>query len=197
MLAWHNMTMAAHGRALARDVRTLGRSLTAGEASMWTMAIVVAVAFLREGAEVVLFLYGVALSNRDGAGPMMAGIAGGVLGGAGVVFVIFRGLLVIPARHLIAVINGLLAALAAGMAGQAAAILASVALVPTFGDQAWDTSGFLRDDSIPGRVLRALVGYSDRPPVIQVVVFLVTLALFVGATRLAQPSRKQLPVASI
>ena len=140
MLAWHTVTMAAHGRAMTQSLRGLGRSVTAGEASLMTMAVVVAVACLREGAEVVLFLYGVALSNHDGARSMLMGVAGGLLGGAGVAWVIFRGLLSIPTRHLFAVINALLTLLAAGMAGQAAAILAGIGLVPSLGDQAWDTS---------------------------------------------------------
>ena len=38
-----------------------------------------------------------------------------------------------------------------------------------------------------GRALRALVGYSDRPMGVQLVAFLVVLAVLVGGARLVQP----------
>jgi len=70
------------------------------------------------------------------------------------------------------------------MAGQAAAILAGADMLPTLGDQLWDTSGILRDDSIVGRALHALIGYSDRPPGVQVLAFLATLAALITLSRL-------------
>lgn len=196
MLAWHNVMMASHGRALAQDLKALGRSVAAGTTSMMSMAVVVAVAFLREGAEVVLFLYGVALSGHEGAASLAGGIGGGLIAGAGVAWVIFRGLLVIPARYLFAVLNGLIATLAAGMAAQAAAILAGIGLAPTLGDQVWDTSWLVRDDSIAGRVLRALAGYSDRPSGIQVLTFVVILAIFLVGSRLVRSPAPPKPVAA-
>jgi high-affinity iron transporter len=57
-------------------------------------------------------------------------------------------------------------------------------MLPTLGDEVWDTSSILRDDSIVGRALHALIGYSDRPPGIQVLAFLVTLAALITLSRL-------------
>src|SRR5262249_1096890 len=77
MLGWHNLWMASHGREMAREMKTMGRAVAAGEKSLLAMAVVVAVAVLREGAEVVLFLYGVAVSSNEN---WTALLAGGVLG---------------------------------------------------------------------------------------------------------------------
>ena len=184
MLGVHITWMASHGRQMAQEMKAMGRAVVQGDRSLTAMALVVTVAVLREGSEVVLFLFGIATSTHEGAGPMLIGGAAGVLAGAAVSWLLYRGLVAIPMRHLFKITNGMIALLAAGMAGQAAAILAGADMLPTLGDQLWDTSGILRDDSILGRALHALIGYSDRPPGIQVAVFLVTLAALALLSRL-------------
>jgi high-affinity iron transporter len=113
---------------------------------------------------------------------------GGTVGvglGALVSFLLYRGLLTIPASRLFAVTGWLIALLAAGMAGQAAAILAGADLIPSWGYQLWDTSWLLPENSIPGRALHALVGYADRPMGVQLAAWLVVLAALVVGGRLA------------
>src|ERR1700743_2773816 len=63
MLTWHNVWMAGHGRQMAREMKGMGAQVSAGERSLAALAIVVGVAVLREGSEVVLFLYGNALQG--------------------------------------------------------------------------------------------------------------------------------------
>jgi high-affinity iron transporter len=184
MLAAHVTWMASHGRQMAQEMAAMGRSVVNGDRTLSAMALVVAVAVLREGSEVVLFLFGVATSAKPGIGAMLLGGALGVLGGVALSWLLYRGLVTIPMRHLFRVTNGMIALLAAGMAGQAAAILAGIDLLPTLGDQLWDTSGILRDDSMVGRALHALVGYSDRPSGVQVLAFVVTLAALIALSRL-------------
>jgi high-affinity iron transporter len=184
MLGIHVTWMASHGRQMAQDMKAMGRSVVEGERSLTAMALVVAVAVLREGSEVVLFLFGIATSTHEGAGPMLLGGALGLAAGAVVSWILYRGLIALPLRHLFKITNTMIALLAAGMAGQAAAILVSADLLPSLGDQLWDTSGILRDDSIVGRALHALIGYADRPSGIQVLAFLVTLATLVILSRM-------------
>jgi high-affinity iron transporter len=184
MLGVHVTWMASHGRQMAQEMKAMGRAVVEGDRSLTAMALVVTVAVLREGSEVVLFLFGIATSTHEGAGPMLIGGAAGVLAGAAVSWLLYRGLVAIPMRHLFKITNAMIALLAAGMAGQAAAILAGADMLPTLGDQLWDTSGILRDDSIVGRALHALIGYSDRPPGVQVLAFLATLAALITLSRL-------------
>src|SRR6185437_15039088 len=51
MLGWHNVWMASHGRQIAEEMRAVGHAVGAGERSLLALAVVVAVAVLREGAE--------------------------------------------------------------------------------------------------------------------------------------------------
>jgi high-affinity iron transporter len=165
-------------------MKAMGHAVAGGEKSLVAMAVVVAIAVLREGAEVVLFLYGIAAASTEG---WLALLLGGLLGvalGAGVSALLYLGLLAIPLRRLFSVTSWLIALVAAGMAGQAAAILANIDLIPSFGFELWDTSWLLPQDSILGRALHALVGYSDRPMGVQLAAYLVVLGVLAIGARL-------------
>jgi len=192
MLGWHNLWMASHGRELAGEMKAMGQAVAGGQKSLVAMAIVVAIAVLREGAEVVLFLYGVAAASDEGWVALLAGgLAGVALGGA-VSFLIYRGLIAIPLHRMFTVTSWLLALVAAGMAGQAAAILADIDWIPSFGFELWDTSWLLPQDSILGRALHALMGYSDRPMGVQLAVYVIVLVvLAIGARRIETSTAKQ------
>ena len=193
MLSWHILWMSRHAREMVRDMKAMGAKLTAGESTLLAMATVVAVAVLREGSEVVLFLYGIAASGGAQPMAMLAGGLIGVAGGAAISWLIYRGLLAIPTGKLFAVTNGLVALLAAGMAGQAAVYLVQANLIPSLGDQVWDTSWLLRDDGLIGRALHALVGYSDRPMGVQLAAYLAVLAALIGVGRMvgSAPARRE------
>ncbi len=197
MLGWHQIWMASHGRQMAGEMKAMGRDVALGRRSLFAMALVVAVAVVREGAEVVLFLYGIAASGKEGWPALMLGGAAGVALGALVSLLLYRGLIAIPVSRLFTVTGWLVALLAAGMAGQAAAVLAGADLIPAWGYQLWDTSWLLSEDSIPGRALRALVGYSDRPMGVQVAAWAVVLVTLVMGARLvrgmAPPHRVGVP----
>jgi high-affinity iron transporter len=184
MLGWHILWMSRHARDLTVEMKSLGGAVASGERTLLAMAVVVAVAILREGSEVVLFLFGIAASGGEQPLAMLSGGLVGLALGAGCAFLLYRGLVAIPAGKLFAVTNGLIALLAAGMAGQAAALLARANLVPALGDQVWDTSAILRDDSLIGRALHAMVGYSDRPVGVQVIAYLVVLGVLITAGRM-------------
>jgi high-affinity iron transporter len=179
LLGWHTVWMARHGRELSREMKSLGSSVASGDSTLLAMAIVVAIAILREGSEVALFLFGIAASGGEQPAAMLAGGMLGVAAGALLSWLIYRGLLAIPTGKLFSVTNWLVALLAAGMAGQATVFLANANLAPTLGAQLWDTSQVLSDASLPGRALHALVGYSDRPMGLQVLTYLVVLGTLV------------------
>jgi high-affinity iron transporter len=178
MLTWHNVWMARHGRDLAAEMRAAGHAVQAGAKSLAGLAVVVAIAVLREGFEVVLFLYGVAAASDPGSGLaiLVGGVAGLALGVATCVLT-YLGLLTIPSRHLFAVTTVMLAFLAAGMAAQAVAFLEAANALTALGAILWDSSWLLSDRSLLGRALHTLIGYSDQPTALQFLVYLATLAV--------------------
>jgi high-affinity iron transporter len=116
---------------------------------------------------------------------------------AAVSYALYRGLMTIPMRHFFTVTNWLIALLAAGMAGQAASVLASADLIPSWGERIWNTSFILADDSWLGRALHALVGYSAMPSGIQMAAYVATLAMIVSLTKFAQPEKPRAGGAAI
>ncbi len=83
MLAWHNIWMSSHGAALAADARSVGQSIRDGQRECSILLIVVGLAVLREGAETVLFLYGIAAAEGGKAGAMWLGSLSGLALGGG------------------------------------------------------------------------------------------------------------------
>ncbi len=191
MLGWHNIWMARHGRQIGEDMRQLGREVLSGSRSLTALAIVVAVAVLREGSEVVLFLYGVVISSGEtGLSLLLGGLLGLVLG-AGISALTYTGLAVIPPRHLFRVTSVLIGFMAAGMAAQSVAFLEQAEIATGLGDAVWNTSSLLADNSIAGRVLHTLLGYTGKPTELQLVVYLATLGTIFGVMKLLGPPAGQ------
>ena len=184
MLTWHNVWMARHGRELVAELRAAGEAVVAGSKSLLALAIVVAIAVLREGSEVVLFLYGVAAAQGGASWAMVAGGVAGLVLGASVCLLTYLGLITIPTRYLFSVTSALIALLAAGMAAQAIAFLEQANIVTSLDQTVWDTSWILSDSSFLGRALHTLIGYVDQPTAMQVVVYAMTLFIIILLMRL-------------
>lgn len=183
MLTWHNAWMARHGREIADQARRLGAAVAAGEKPLILVSVLCGVALLREGTEVVLFLYGIAVSGGTSGASMLAGGAVGLLGGALVAAALYLGLAAVPVRRLFSVTSTLITLLAAGLAAQAVALLQQAGYLEAGTSTAWDTSRWLPEGGALGRVLHALVGYTDRPSGAQLVAYVAVLVLIAGLTR--------------
>lgn len=173
MLAWHAIWMSRHGRELAAQMRSVGGAVNAGQRPPTALLVVVALAVLREGSEVVLFLYGLA-AGGEGAPALVAGSLLGLAGGITLGAALYLGLLRIPMRHFFTATNWMLLLLAAGMASQGARFLIHADVLPALGNRLWDTSALLSDHSLLGQALHALVGYDARPSGMQLLVYLIT-----------------------
>ena len=175
MLTWHNVWMAHHGREMAGELRAVGQAVVDGKKSLLALAVVVGVAVLREGSEVALFLYGVAASDGGSAlGLTLGGLIGLALGAA-VCLLTYFGLMHIPPRALFATTTALITLLAAGMAAQAVAFLERANWLNSLDAVVWDSAWLLTEKSILGRAMHTLVGYTDQPTQMQLLVYAAVL----------------------
>ena len=194
MLTWHNVWMARHGSELAGELRAAGQAVVDGSKSLLALAVVVGVAVLREGSEVVLFLYGVIAAKSDTGWDVMLGGFAGLGLGALVTLLTYFGLVRIPARALFTTTTILIALLAAGMAAQAASFLEKANWLTAMDNVVWDSSWLLSDTTILGKALHTLIGYTDQPTAMQLTVYLAILAVsfvlmrFYGAPVKASPA---------
>lgn len=183
MLMWHNIWMARHGRSLAGELKASGQDVAAGRKSFWALFAIVGLAVLREGSEVVLFLYGVAVSGHASGLNMLSGGLLGLVTGGIVSLLTFRGLVHIPMRHFFTVTNWLITLLAAGMAAQAISFLEKAGVATVLSQTMWDSSWLLDEDGLLGRILHTLVGYTAQPSALQLIVYVAVVLVIFLATR--------------
>ena len=190
MLMWHNAWMARHGREIAAEMQSIGVAVSEGAKPLTALAIVVGLAVLREGSEVVLFLYGIMASGTSVASLLLGGLLG-IAAGAAFTGLTYVGLLAIPTRYIFSVTSWLIALLAAGMAAQSVQFLNNAGFAEVLGRTVWDTSWILSEGSLFGRLLHTLIGYTERPTELQLTVYIGTLFVMGLLMRLARNSPRQ------
>jgi len=190
MLMWHNAWMARHGREIAAEMRDIGTAVSEGAKPLTALAIVVGLAVLREGSEVVLFLYGIFASGTSGASLLFGGLLG-VAAGAAFSALTYFGLLAIPTRYIFSVTSWLIALLAAGMAAQSVQFLNNAGIAVVLDRTVWDTSWLLSEGSIFGRLLHTLIGYTERPTELQLLTYIAILIVMWLLMRIARPAPRR------
>jgi high-affinity iron transporter len=195
MLTWHNVWMARHGKELAGELAAAGKAVVDGSKSLLALAVVIGVAVLREGSEVVLFLYGVIAGGDTAWSVALGGFLGLALGSL-VCVLTYLGLVRIPARTLFATTTVLIALLAAGMAAQAAAFLEKANWLTAMDNVMWDSGWLLSDASLLGKALHTLIGYTDQPTAMQLTVYLAILLVTFVLMRLYGAPVKAMPSAA-
>lgn len=191
LLTWHSWWMRQHSRLVTGDVlRRIDEARTTQR--LWIVGLVAFTGVFREGAETVLFLWGL-MSQTTISG--WGGITGGGLGVATAAvlgWTIFRGGRQLSLRHFFTATTVLLVLVAAGLVSTGIGKLIGLGVIPA-GDALWDTSGLLRDDSVVGGFLGGLTGYRARPSapeVIGYVVYLVAASLLLFTPRAAARATK-------
>src|SRR5574340_1197957 len=180
MLGWHNIWMATHGREMALHARSVGNAVKSGKREMSALAILIALAVLREGSETALFLYGLAAGDGSGQVAMLSGGLLGLAAGIGAGWVLYSGLARIPLRHFFTVTGALILFLAAGMAGQMARLLIQGDLIRPLASPLWDSSSLLPMDSLLGNLLHIFAGYEARPSGMQVLFYALTFCVILA-----------------
>ena len=184
VLTWHGWWMRQHARAIKGDVQ---RRLEEADADhrIWVVATIAFVGVFREGAETVLFLWGL-MTQTSVTG--WAGLLGGALGvatAAALGWAIFHSGRHVSLRHFFAVTSILLLLVAAGLFSAGVGKLEGFGLLPA-SPTMWDTSHLLSDRGLLGGFLGGLVGYRARPSLLEVIAYasylLVAATLFFGAS---------------
>jgi high-affinity iron transporter len=75
------------------------------------------------------------------------------------------------------------------MAAQAVAFLARANWFTALDTVAWDTGWLLSDDSVLGRTLHTLIGYTDQPTQMQLVIYAAVVVITFALMRLIGPER--------
>ena len=162
VLTWHGYWMQQHARAMRGDVQ---RKIDEAQAThrLWIIGVIAFTGVFREGAETVLFLWGLLTQATSTSG--LASALGAILGlvlAAALGWAIFQGSRHISLQRFFAVTSVFLLLLAAGMLSTGVGRLEAMGVLPQ-STTAWDTSFVLDDHGVVGGFLNGLVGYRARP----------------------------------
>ncbi len=184
MIAWTVIWMQTHAREMVKKIKDTGKSITDGETPLYTVAIIVSLAMWREGAEIVLFMYGILSSTEESLLAITMGGIGGTIAAGALGFAIYFGLIKISTKYVFKVTGWMLILLACGMSAHAAGYLTAADAVPVLVPELWDTSAILSESSMLGKILHAMLGYTERPSGIQGVFYVATLLVILAMQKL-------------
>ncbi|MFV8784001.1 FTR1 family protein [Microbulbifer sp. SA54] len=158
----------------------------------YAMLVSIALATLREGSEI--FIYLMAFVPQQG---LLPGVLSGALIGAGIGFSIgalFYYLLVeLPRRYTLGVVLVLLTLVGSGLCLQAAQQLIQADWLPSSAP-VWDTSNLIGEDSLVGQLLYALLGYEATPTAAEVTAYsLAAIPMIALSVMALYLSRKERP----
>jgi high-affinity iron transporter len=174
-IGWTALWMRRHVREMTAEIKKVGAEVLAGRLPHYSLSAIIALAMLREGSEIVLFVYGMFVSGETGASIAAGSALGFALGAlTGVAF--YYGIIKMSARYMLQVTSWILMLLVAGLAAQGVGFLQAAGWFDMLSKPVWDTSWLLSDRSLAGKALHSLVGYSARPSEIQLAVYAASLA---------------------
>ncbi|HKD00537.1 MAG TPA: FTR1 family protein [Methylomirabilota bacterium] len=176
VLTWHGYWMQQHARAVKGEVQ---RRIDEAQAThrLWIIGLIAFTGVFREGAETVLFLWGLLTQATSTSGFASAlGAFLGLVAAAALGWAIFRGGQHISLQRFFALTSALLLLLAAGMFSTGIGRLEALGFLPQ-SSTAWDTSFILDDQGMVGSFLNGLIGYRARPSFIEVAAYVLYLAV--------------------
>ncbi len=167
MVLW----MHRNGRRLKGDLEAeLDRAV--GTGSLLAVGVVALLAVAREGAETVLYLYGLGLEARHAGAWALGGsaLAGFALALA-TAWLVARGVRFLNYRTFFRVTGVVLLFTAAGMLVSAASQLIGMGVLPALVDPVWNTTWLLDANGRLGTLAAALTGYRPRPSLMLVLLY--------------------------
>ncbi|MQY50801.1 FTR1 family iron permease [Rhodocyclus gracilis] len=166
MVLW----MARHGRHMKGHLEA-GLARAADQGSWIGIASISALAIAREGAETVIFLYGLGMEHGDGSALAIGALAGFALALL-TAWATSRGLRFLDPRHFFKTTGALLLVFAAALLVAGVERLIGMGWLPPLLDPVWDSSGLLDDTNAGGSLLATLVGYRAQPSLMLLLAYL-------------------------
>jgi len=156
MVLW----MKKHGRQMKSKLHA-ELSSAAQRSGFWGVAVVAMLAVAREGAETVIFLYG--LAQGGDLGTLAIGAAAGFVGAAATAWLAAKSLARLNIGLLLRLSAILLLILASALLVSAVDRMIGSNWLPALLDPVWDTSLLIDDTTTAGKLVADFSGYRARP----------------------------------
>ena len=191
-LTFMTFWMARHARTMSGELQARSE-LALSTGTRWGVGLLAFQAVGREGLETLVFTLAIVFANcRQAATPVHGDllILGAVLGLAvalAIAVAIYRMGAALNLRRFFRVLGVLLMFFAAGLLVDAVQNLQQLGWLPIGRAVLWNSGGTVLESSNLGDVLHSLVGYADRPTILQAVVWLgyvaASVAVFLRLSR--------------
>ncbi len=191
-LTFMTFWMARHARTMSGELQARSE-LALSTGTRWGVGLLAFQAVGREGLETMVFTLAIVFANsRQAATPVHGDllILGAVLGLAvalAIAVAIYRMGAALNLRRFFRVLGVLLMFFAAGLLVDAVQNLQQLGWLPIGRAVLWNSGGTVLESSNLGDVLHSLVGYADRPTILQAVVWLgyvaASVAVFLRLSR--------------
>ncbi|MBM3711931.1 MAG: iron permease [Actinobacteria bacterium] len=142
----------------------------------------------REGAETVLFFK--ALSFQADTGLLLSGAITGILASLTVALIFFISTVKINISLFFKITGILVMIIAAGLFATGIHEFQEAGIIPVLNQKVYDLSGFLSRDSITGGILGSLFGYNPSPTVLELISYLIYIAVILFFIRKLFVKRK-------
>ncbi len=176
MVLW----MRKHGRHIRSRLHA-DLSQASDRSGHLGVAVVAALAIAREGAETVIFLYG--LSQEGAIADLVLGSITGIAAAAATAWLAARGLRQLNIGLLLRLSSILLLILSSALLVTATDRMIGAGWLPPLIDPLWDTSALLDDATGAGKLLADFSGYRARPALTALIAW---LAYWCGVTALGR-----------
>lgn len=181
-IGWTVLWMKRHGTIIRAQFKQVGQDVADGKTPILVLSAIIALAVWREGAEIVLFSYGM-LAGGSTMTDVLSGAGLGLAGGLTLGGLLYAGMIRLPLGLFFRVTTTLLVLLVAGMVSQGIGYLVSAGLFDGLSAVAWDTSRIIPESNLFGETLKVLVGYTARPTLVQLMFYGLTLAALIISLR--------------
>ncbi len=171
--------MKFYSRKLRANINSVSEGIESGALSNVMLISLISSTIFREGSEIVLLIHSISMINHEEVFAYLYGFfigaSAGIIFGLSIYFSLFR----FAKKYIFPISTFFMTFIAAGLAAEAARIFSNIGVIDIFGNRAWDTSWLVSDLSITGKILKAILGYSARPKVIEVLFYLGTILIII------------------
>jgi FTR1 family protein len=188
-IGWTLLWMKRHARGMKAHFTNIGKAIVDGQLPFLSLSAVIALAILREGAEIALFTYGM-LATGQSPVLLATGSLLGLVAGTAIGILFYFGLIKISTRFFFQFTSWLLVFLIAGMISQGIGFLTAAGAFENLSFTIWDSSWLLKEQGILGQSLKALIGYTAQPSAIQLIAYILTLGTFTMLMRFIDTKNK-------
>ncbi len=182
VLTFMTFWMHKHARTMARELESRSEvALTKG--GRVGLGLLAFQAVGREGLETMVFTLAIVFaSSRQAATPvhgnlLLVGAVAGLACALGIAFAIYKVGAKLNLRRFFQVLGLVLMLFAAGLLSDAVENLQQLRWLPFGTHVVWNTSGVVTESSNLGDVLHSLVGYAERPTVLQIIVWVIYVVM--------------------